>query len=113
MWAQWGEVVVPAEDLVGEEEVAGRAWVGGDRLEVEGDERGLMTRRMGVIYEVSTALKRGLPKLVHIVMFAESVSSTMEALLPNYRKHHVYGNQAGVIRKKIEEDRLGVHECGF
>jgi len=48
-------VAVPAEDLVGEEEVAGRAWVGGERLEVEGDERRLMTRRrMGAVYEAST-----------------------------------------------------------
>jgi hypothetical protein len=55
---------------VGEEEVAGRAWVGGDRLEVEGDERGLMTRRrVEAIYETTPAFRKGLSKLVHVAMF--------------------------------------------
>jgi len=55
---------------VREEEVAGRAWVGGDRLGVEGDERGLMTRRrVEAIYEATTAFRKGLSKLAHVAMF--------------------------------------------
>jgi hypothetical protein len=95
-------VAVPAEDLAGEEEVVGRVWVGGERLELEGDERGLMTRRMGAVYEVSTVLERGLLKSAHIVMFIELVSFIMKALILEYLKYHLVGIIAGVIKKRVE-----------